>query len=118
MSYYIINLLIICIIYILCCLGIKEKEKRQKVFFFMAFIQLFLFLALRRKDIGVDLQNYIPYLERVMGFSYTELFTIGFEAGYNIYCRIIMTVFNNEQVFLIITALISLLGVGYFIYGH
>lgn len=118
MSYYLVNLLILVVIYLICCACIKNKEKKQKIFFFVAFIQLFLFLGLRRIDVGVDLQNYIPFLNRVINFNYEELFTIGFEPGYNVYCRIIMGIFDNKQVFLIITAAITLLGAGYFIYKN
>lgn len=118
MSYYVVNLLILIIIYLICCACIKNKERKQKVFFFVAFIQLFLFLGLRRIDVGVDLQNYIPFLNRVMNFNYEELFTVGFEPGYNVYCRILMEIFDNEQIFLIFTAGITLLGAGYFIYKN
>ena len=118
MNYYVANLLIIIIIYLICCACTKSKKRRQKIFFFVAFIQLFLFLGLRRIDVGVDLQNYIPFLKRVIEFNYKELFTIGFEPGYNMYCSIIMGIFKNEQIFLIITAAITLFGAGYFIYKN
>lgn len=115
MNYYIINLFIIVGIYFACCLVIKEKEKREKIFLSLAIIQLFLTLALRKENVGIDLQNYIPFLNRVMRFSYMDLITIGFEKGYNIYCRVIMQICNNEQIFLVITAGVSLIGVYYYI---
>lgn len=115
MNYYVVNLLIVIGIYIMCCLAIKEKQKRGKVFLILSMLQLFFMLALRKENVGIDLQNYIPFLNRVINFTNAELFTIGFESGYNIYCKFIMQIFNNEQIFLAITAGISLIGVYFFI---
>ena len=116
MNYYIANLVCIIIIYFICCACIKDNEKKQRIFLFITFIQLFLFLAMRRIDIGVDLQNYIPFLDRVKEFVFNEIFEIGYEPGYNIYCKIIMTVTQIKQIFMIITAVVTLLGTIYYIY--
>ena len=118
MNYYIANLVCIIITYFICCVCIRNNEKKQKIFLLIAFIQLLLFLALRRIDIGVDLQNYIPFLDRVKGFSFNEIFKIGYEPGYNIYCIMIMNAIQNKQIFIAITALITLIGPIYFIYKN
>lgn len=116
MNFYIIFLLTILIEYILLTLTIKNKEKKNKIFLIISFLQMFIIAAIRNIDVGTDLQNYIPFYERCETYSWAQILEPGLkEYGYRIYNKVLSLLSISDQLFLTITAGISLIGVYYII---
>ena len=109
MSAYIINLLIVFAIF-LVTRAIKDKEKGKKIFLYLSFLELFLFLALRGLDVGADLRAYFNLYDNCNLYSLTDVFKFRYEKGYIFYTYVIANFINNKQWFLVITAFISLIG--------
>lgn len=111
MNYYLINLIIImCLWIVIKKLG--KFKNADKLFLSIAFFQLFLFLALRDKNVGTDLKNYIPFFWNTSVLPWSDISVINFEIGFKIYNMIISTIFGYKvQIFLAITAFICLIGV-------
>lgn len=114
MNWYVINLLIIIAIGMVSLL-FKEKETRKKVFLYGAFIQLFLFLSLRTTEGKTDLPNYFYFFDKCNQVGWGKIFSYRYEPLFIIYTKIIANILNNKQLFLVITAFISLLGPLYII---
>ena len=115
MNFYIIFLLTILIEYILLTLIIKNKEKKNEIFLILSFLQMFIILAIRNIDVGIDLQNYIPFYERCETYSWAQILEPGLkEYGYRIYNKILSLLAISDQLFFSLTAGISLIGV-YFV---
>lgn len=114
MNLYIINLIVTIIIAFVLKI-IKNKEKRNKVFLYCSFIQLFLFLGLRAIDVGIDLKNYFLLYDQCKGYSLSSALNINYEKAYIIYTYFISRVIDDKQIFLIITAFITLIGQFYVI---
>ena len=114
MNGYLINLLIIIGIGLIS-LTFKSKETRKKIFLYASFIDMFLFLSLRSIDVGIDLPNYFYFFDKCNEHSWATIFSYRYEPGFIIYTKIIANVFNNKQLFLSVTALLSLAGPFYII---
>ena len=115
MNFYIVFLLVISVEYVFLTLLIKNKEKKNKVFLIISFLQMFIIMSIRSIEVGADLERYIPFYERCKDYSWTQIFEPGLkEYGYRIYNKI-LSLFLNEQLFLMMTAGITLIGVYYVI---
>lgn len=114
MNWYLTNLLIIIALGLLSLL-FHEKENRKKFFLYGSFIQLFLFLSLRAIDVGIDLPNYFYFFDKCNQLGWSEIFSYRYEPLYIIYTKLIANLLNDKQIFLIITAFLSLIGPFYII---
>lgn len=107
---------ILIVIFITWIIIEKIKMKNRKIWFLrIAFIELFLFLALRAIDVGTDLKNYVPFFQWYGEWPWSKVFYLEIEPSYALYNKIIATIFYNEQFFLIVTAAVCLIGVYFFI---
>lgn len=113
MIWYLDNLIIILIIWLV--LNLFKVKNKEKWFLRLAFLEMFLFLALRATDVGTDLKNYIPYFTWYAKWPWSKVFFLDIEPGYALYNKILSCIFNNEQFFLIVTAAICLIGIYFFI---
>lgn len=109
MMYYLLLLIIISITYLLTNYLIKNENKKT-IFLSIAFIELLLFLGLRDTSVGIDLKNYIPFFNLFKDSGWDIVLRIKLEKGYIIYNKLIGLV-GGENLFLFITALVSLIGV-------
>lgn len=91
---------------------LKAERKIIAVFF----IIFFFILALRRKDIGVDLSNYELYFKRNVGLSYSDLTRFKTEYGYSALNKFVMDIHNDFQFYLVVVAFITVLPLGLLYY--
>ncbi|MBQ8472246.1 MAG: EpsG family protein [Bacilli bacterium] len=117
MNYYFILLLILIEITLLIFLTKKvPKLDENKKYFTIIFIFLVLFLVLRSPSVGVDTDNYKKIFEYCHEVDFLKLFTHGrHEVAYKYYCKFISTIYNNYSFFLMVTSVLSMIGVYYFI---
>lgn len=86
------------------------KRERQKYVIGTFFIIYFLLLALRHESVGVDLQRYLPFFNRVAKTPWGNLFSSSNkEPGYLVLNKLIGTLFPNERIFIILISLITVL---------
>ncbi len=114
MNWYLTNLLIVIIIGLLSLL-FRSEDTRRKFFLYGSFIQLFLFLSLRATDVGIDLPNYFYFYDKCNQVGWNTIFSYRYEPLYIIYTKLIANFINNKQIFLVITAFLSLMGPLYII---
>lgn len=77
---------------------------------------LVLFLIVRDPSVGVDTKNYQEIFEYTHEKGFIELLSIGrHELGFKYYSKIISMIYNNYSFFLMITSVLSMLGVLFFI---
>lgn len=114
MNAYLINLFVILLIGIIS-LSFKSKENRKKIILCGSFLEMFLFLSLRNINVGIDLPNYFYFFDKCNENSWLTIFSYRYEPGFIIYTKIIANIFNNKQLFLCITAFLSLIGPFYII---
>lgn len=114
MNWYLINLLIIVIIGLVSLL-FKSRDTRKKFFLYASFLQLFLFLGLRAIDVGVDLPNYFYFYDKCNQLGWSQVFSFRYEPFYIIYTKLIANFINDKQIFLVVTAFLSLIGPLYII---
>lgn len=89
-----------------------NNEKKQRITIFLFFAIAFVLLALRDKSVGVDLSAYLPNFNVVKKLSFEQLFDkFERERGFWILNKIISLFTGEEQVFLIIMALITVIPV-------
>lgn len=109
MIYYLLLLLTIIVSYAVIQ-KITKKENKNIIFLNVAFVEMLLFIGLRDITVGTDLKNYIPYFNLFKESDWNILFTIKLEPGYIIFNKLIGLI-GGENLFLFITALVSLIGV-------
>ena len=87
-----------------------NAEKRQKIVIGTFFAILLLLLSLRGKNVGIDLSQYLPSFKRVSNMTMSEVLNyFEEEKGFWILNKIISYISTNQQIFLTIVALISVL---------
>lgn len=124
MAVYITEYIIICFSAGLISHGTSDIALRNKrVCIFLSLI-LFLALALRHQAIGIDLayrseHGYLGSFEHIGALSMGELIRLdgfkNYEPGFIIYNWIVYSLFPNRQVYMAITAALSILPVSYVI---
>lgn len=90
-----------------------QSERKITVVFFILF---FIILALRRKDIGIDLSNYEVYFKRSAVLNYKALTHLDIEYGYLVLNKFISNINNNFQFYLGVVAFITVLPLGILYY--
>ena len=94
----------------------NDYLKAEKKIIAVFFIIFFFILALRRKDIGVDLSNYEFYFKRNAGLSYSDLTRFKTEYGYSALNKFVMDIHNDFQFYLGVVAFITVLPLGILYY--
>ncbi len=117
MNYYFILLLIFFLITIFWLIfDKKEKVKQNKKYCLIIFLLLLLFLLLRSDKVGIDNDNYKRIFEYCHRLNFIELFSYErHEIGYKIYNKIISLIYYNFNFFMMVTSIVSMIGVYYFI---
>ena len=115
MEIYLLNYLLIIIETIIFQL-IPSLKKHKKVFLNIVFIQLFLLLALRKDNVATDLDAYKRVFFEVSNTSWKNLFSSFYwEPLYILLCKLVSSCICNFNVFLIVVAILSLIGPYFFI---
>ena len=106
---YIILISVPIILYILLN-NYLSKESTNKIIITVFFGILFILLAFRNIDIGIDLTNYKYYFETSSSMTFNEILTSEnqIEKGYILLTKIVTLFTDNFQLFLIIVALLVL----------
>ena len=89
---------------------VPKLKKHNKAFLNIAFLQLFILLALRKDNIATDLETYKRVFFEISNTSWENVFNIAWEPLFIILCKVVVTLFNNFNVLLVIVALIGLIG--------
>lgn len=118
MAIYIANLLLIWVYSLLYNYLLHkgyDKKKVRKALISLVSLQLILILSLRHYSVGVDIEGYLSFFRwATLGLTSEHRF----EIGYKLYNKLVSFFTSNEQVFLAITAIVSLAPIGRFIYKH
>lgn len=117
MNYYFILLLLFFLITVFWLIfDEKGKIKQNKKYCLIMFSLLLLFLLLRSDKVGIDNYNYKEIFEYCHRLNFIELFSYGrHEIGYKFYNRIISLIYYNFNFFMMITSIVSMIGVYFFI---
>lgn len=115
MNYYIILLLLFFLITILWKFFSHKDVSSDKKYLIVVFTLLVLFLVLKSQDVGIDNGNYKKIFEYCHNLGFFELFKYGrHEIGYKIYNKIISSIYYNFSFLLIVTSILSMIGVYFF----
>ena len=91
---------------------IQKQQKKQAVVMTSFFIILLAILMLRHKSVGTDISTYIARFKYIARMSFDRIFEVfESERGYYVLNKIISIFTKNEQWFLVIMALISVIPV-------
>ena len=97
--------------------GVTAKKHRMW-YVVSTFFVIFLFAALRKYTIGIDLElHYAKNFERIAILPWSEVPSfIAYDPGFNILCKLISYISTDRQAFIVITSLIVFGLVGRYIY--
>lgn len=110
MEFYLFNLLIVTILMVLF-----RKDKRRMLL--IVFFWLFCILAFRGEGVGDDYYNYKMYFMRYKDIEWTSA-VLQSEGFYWLLNKIVISLGGTFQVFIGVTAFLSLIGVVWFIDRH
>lgn len=117
MEGYIVLIIIIVLLDVILKIFYKNNDCGKK-FLNIAFLVLFLFLALRSENVGTDLLTYKNFFNYNASFKLSKLLQL-FEPGYSLYSYFIYNLTGgNFRVFIIITAFLTLIGPYHFIKNY
>ena len=105
---YIFNIILILFTGFICHFLPTNKEKKNKIFLIVVFLELFLILAIR-KPIS-DMIKYCEYYSVFGKMSLGELLNFEWEKGYTFINKILYMINPNEHFFIIVTSAFSLIG--------
>lgn len=98
-----------------------EKKRKRAIWF--CFILIFILLAFRHQSMGIDLGYYVNgHVSYLQAFdNLTDLpWSIAltgkyayFETGYQVFCKLVGTIWKNRQFFLAVCAMVSLVPVAW-----
>lgn len=132
MTVYAVLLLLLCV----CGFGMRadQSAKNRKIFLFLTFTVLGLFLGLRGASVGEDTQHYIDIFRYSADVSWSSIFhsrnmrtgyftdangyTDTIENGYLILCKLVRLFTSNAHIFLCIVALATCWLFARFIYDN
>ncbi len=123
-------------VYFLLCAGIgamyflspmftADDKKRNNFVYLLFFAAVFLLIALRHPTMGIDLhygrpEGYLAGFMEISRLSWEEIFSDvpfrNYEKGFVIFCKIVSSIWANEQFFLAMCALAALLPLAIAIY--
>ncbi len=90
-----------------------SHKKNQKIIIGIFFGLWILLLALRSVKVGVDLGSYIPWFHSTEKMDFSDIFQEENEWGYWILNKIISIFTDDEQIFLTVIALVTLVPIAY-----
>ena len=102
---YILIAMVIITYIIIYIIPLKNKNK---IFLITVFLEFFVILILRTPI--SDMEVYIKYFNRIANLNFSELIKIDWELGYVIFNKLITLITINERIFILITAIIGLIG--------
>ena len=89
---------------------LSVKPEKQKYVIGTFFLVYLLLLCLRHNTVGVDLSQYLPRFNSIARTPWNEIFVVfGIEPGYVFLNKLIGVFSTNEQIFLSVIALITVL---------
>lgn len=98
----------------------KDSTDGRQKFTFISYGLLILVAALRREDVGYDLQlHYVSNFEIISHLKWSEIpeySETGYEIGYCYFCKLMSFFSDDVQSLIIGTSIISLSSIGYFFY--
>lgn len=117
MNYYFLFLVFF---YIITFIFIKFSSftdvKTNKRYLIFIFVSLFLFLALKSNDTGVDATSYQKIFKDINETPFFSVYAYDrYEIGFKYFCKIISLIWNNYTFFSIIVSFIELAGFYYLI---
>lgn len=92
---------------------LSKKCKQSKIFLIISFVTMFVILILRTPI--SDMSAYLTHFDRVSQLKFSEIFYSRYESLYVILVKVISVFSTNHRFFIIITALIGLIGPYYLI---
>ena len=90
-----------------------DYEKKNKRALTVFFVILAFLLVLRHESVGSDTRNYIRFFERVSLMNWSEAGRYSIEWGFSYFAKLIGVFFEQPQVFIGITAILSCSLVGF-----
>lgn len=120
MNYYMILLIFMMMLSLILLLSQKMFKIRQnKKYLILIFTILVLFLVLRDPSVGVDTDNYKEIFKYCHKVDFIRLFSFSrHEVGFKYYCKLISSIYYDYTFFLMITSILSMIGVYYFIQNN
>lgn len=108
--------------FILCFILINgiTARKHRKWYVVSTFLVVFVFAALRKYTIGIDLElHYARNFERIAKLPWSEVPSfIAYDPGFNILCKLISYISTDRQAFITVTSLIVFGSVARYIYYY
>jgi len=120
MDIYIINLILVILLYIIF-FKIYKTNNSKKYFCILIFILFSLIQGLRGNTVGSDTNNYIKFFELSKNMSFIDVLLMKqwvIEPGYGLLMKICSIMSFSPQLFLLVVAIIINGGLMYFIYKH
>ena len=93
---------------------VKSEESGDKLFLFVSFGLIILLTALRSENVGPDTRQYIGHFNRICNDVYYRL-DEQFESGYWLLTVAVSKITYNEQIFLLVIALMTNIPIALFI---
>lgn len=91
------------VILVIFLLGLRVSQDKQKKFYILCCLCMFLLVALRAWFVGVDTQTYIKF------FQLNEVESHATEPLWNLYLGWMVSITNNYQVYLAVSAFLTLI---------
>lgn len=113
---YIFNIILILLTGFVCHFLPIKKEKKNKIFLIVVFLEFFLILAVR-KPIS-DMIKYCEYYSVFGKMSWGELLNFEWEKGYTFINKILYMINPSTRFFIIVTSAFSLIGPYVFIKNY
>ena len=116
MTIYLIFFALLALMAVLFYYPKSNKKQFNKLFTLIIFVSLLLIVGLRHPSMGNDLKygesyGYLGSFDIIADMSWTEVFSLdsflNYETGFIFYCKIVSSIWNNQQFFLFITAFLS-----------
>ena len=104
---------------------ITNKEQINRISTVLIFIMLVLIIGLRHPSMGHDLRygesnGYLGSFNIIANMSWSNIFSVqsflNYEYGFILYCKLVATIWNNQQFFIFVSAFLSLLPIFIVIY--
>lgn len=118
MLIYLANVLIIAIYSCIYNLWFKGRGVVKMTLLFLATLQLVLMLGLREVNLGSDMVRYWEYYGHQLSWSLSNLSDIRFEIGFKILTKVLSSLLDNPQLYLLAIASLSVLPLGYLAYKY
>lgn len=91
-----------------------NRQKRNQTAIILFFVGWFLLLSLRHFTVGCDIQGYLVRFQQVVKTPWGKLRDLSEkEIGYQILCKLISYITTDNQVFLMLIAVLTLCPIGY-----